>query len=77
MLKYKNGDDLPDEDMIDPDIANDNIRKIQKSISNLLNSKDYTITIRTILKILREGLPKDFKKELTEERRQYLRAMMK
>jgi hypothetical protein len=77
LLKYKNGDDLPDEDMIDPDIANDNIRKIQKSISNLLNSKDYTITIRTILKILREGLPKDFKKELTEERRQYLRAMMK
>ena len=39
MLKYKNGDDLPDEDLIDPEICSTNIKIIQKCISNLLNSK--------------------------------------
>ena len=77
LLKYKNGDDLPDEDLIDPDICSDNIRVIQKCISSLLNSKDYTTTIKTLLKICRDGLPDDFERELTEERKQYLRAMMK
>lgn len=68
---------MPDEDLIDPDICSDNIRIVQKCISNLLNSKDYTVTVKTLLKITREGLPDNFEKELTEERKQYLKAIMK
>jgi len=79
MIKYTQGEEsLEDsDDAIDVNIARDNISKIQKNISNLLNSKDYTTIIKILLKILRNGLPADFEKELTEEREQYLKAMMK
>jgi len=77
VMKYQAGDDDIDEDAIDLPTSQENITKIQKNISNLLNSKDYTITIKVLLKVLRCGLPDNFEKELTEERRQYLRAMMK
>lgn len=37
MMKYTQGDDSPDEDLIDPNIAKDNIAKIQKvSVSILM-----------------------------------------
>lgn len=35
MMKYTQGDDSPDEDLIDPNIAKDNIAKIQK-VSNFI-----------------------------------------
>ena len=77
MIKYTQGDETQNEDCIDVNIARDNISKIQRNISSLLNSKDYTTIIKILLKILKKGLPESFENELTEERQQYLKAMMK
>jgi len=43
----------------------------------LLNSKDYTTIIVSFISVLKEGLPSDFTKELNEERKQFLRALMR
>lgn len=79
ILKYQSGCDFPDdeEEAFSLEMAKSNIEMIQKCISNLLNSKDYTTTIKTLLKIVRLGLPEDFSKEMTEERKLYLAAMVK
>lgn len=56
-------------------LTKENINLIQKNISLLLNSKDYTTIIVSFLQVLKEGLPVDFGKELNEERKQFLRAL--
>lgn len=56
-------------------VTKENINMIQKNISLLLNSKDYTTIIVSFLSVLKEGLPVDFGKELNEERKQFLRAL--
>ena len=48
-------------------LTKENINLIQKNISLLLNSKDYTTIIVSFLQVLKEGLPVDFSKELNEE----------
>lgn len=58
-------------------LTKENINLIQKNISLLLNSKDYTTIIVSFIQVCKEGLPQDFSKELNEERKQFLRALMR
>lgn len=53
LTKYQEGEDSADEASVDVETSKDNIAQIQKNISNLLNSKDYTTTIKVLLKVLR------------------------
>ena len=64
LMKYDNGDDIEDEELFDPSITKENIIWVHKSMSSLLNSRDYTVIIKMLLKILRNELPEDFQKEL-------------
>ena len=48
---------------------------LQKTISLLLNSKDYTTCLVSLLQIVRNSLPDDFSAQLKEDRAQVLKAV--
>ena len=64
LTKYINGDHTEDEESFDDTISRENISWINKNMSNLLNSRDYTAIIKMLLRLLKNELPVEFEKEL-------------
>ena len=64
LTKYITGDHTEDEESFDDAIARENISWINKNMSNLLNSRDYTAIIKMLLRLLKNELPVEFEKEL-------------
>jgi len=56
---------------------NDVTVEVQKIISKLLNSKEFTTSLVSLLQILRESLPEDFSVELSGENTHFLRVLMR